>query len=208
MNTKIKVINKSKLDLDTLKYDYGIEYGDSISDTHALIAHVGRPTIFGNHYHIGRDGTRTDVLRKYLEWIVAPAQEVFRQHVCQKLAGKDLVCHCAPLPCHAYILAACANPDDAEYYLKFAFPDKLTSHIQTVAEAKRMKYPELEDAGDLNDIPPLLTFEDLDKPSSHTYSDAPYDEDFELAEYSLHNGDAIEEHYYKQLEKLALKQES
>ena len=66
--------------------------------------YVGRPSKWGNPFTIGRDGTREEVITKYLHWLpdsgLNPAE----------LEGKNLVCWCAPLPCHADILLKLANP--------------------------------------------------------------------------------------------------
>jgi hypothetical protein len=63
--------------------------------------YIGRPDIFGNPFVIGRDGTRAEVIAKYAKW--APTQP----HIVAALAelvGKDLICWCAPLPCHGEVL--------------------------------------------------------------------------------------------------------
>jgi hypothetical protein len=65
--------------------------------------YVGRPTKWGNPFEIGRDGTRSDVVAKYREWIAK------RPELVGELRGKDLVCWCAPQACHADVLLALAN---------------------------------------------------------------------------------------------------
>jgi hypothetical protein len=66
---------------------------------------IGRPSIFGNPFHLGADGTRTEVLIKYEVWL--------RQRLVEDLAfareldglrGKVLACFCAPKPCHGNII--------------------------------------------------------------------------------------------------------
>lgn len=70
--------------------------------------YVGRPGKWGNPFVIGRDGTRDEVIAKYRAWIVTqPA----RMAALAELRGKDLVCWCAPLPCHADVLLDLANRD-------------------------------------------------------------------------------------------------
>lgn len=62
--------------------------------------YVGRPTKFGNPFVIGKDGNRDEVIRKYEEWFKV-------NHTLEDLKpliGKDLVCWCAPEPCHADVL--------------------------------------------------------------------------------------------------------
>ena len=63
--------------------------------------YIGRPDIFGNPFVIGRDGTRAEVIAKYAEW--APTQPPIVAAL-PELVGKDLVCWCAPLPCHGEVL--------------------------------------------------------------------------------------------------------
>lgn len=68
---------------------------------------VDRTTKWGNHYRIGPHGTREEVIAKFETWLrMHPSQ---MRLVREQLAGKDLVCHCAPLPCHADVLLRVAN---------------------------------------------------------------------------------------------------
>lgn len=66
------------------------------------IVYVGRPTVWGNRFTIGKDGTREEVIAKYREWIAE------RPHLIDRLAELNphtLVCWCAPEACHAEVLA-------------------------------------------------------------------------------------------------------
>ena len=73
--------------------------------------YVGRPTVWGNPYsHMNVKGTikvasRKEAIRRYEEDI----SERDRIDIRRWLAGKDLVCWCAPLPCHADVLLKIAN---------------------------------------------------------------------------------------------------
>jgi hypothetical protein len=93
--------------------------------------YVGRPTKWGNPYEIGKpytkgdmkfdNGTisyenvvvliekmtREDVLMLYRVFIEDQLKEI--PHFLDELRGKDLVCWCAPKPCHAEILIELAN---------------------------------------------------------------------------------------------------
>jgi hypothetical protein len=71
---------------------------------------VGRPTIYGNPFLIGRDGTRQEVIQKFREWFFdnPDLMRTVREH----LRGKVLGCWCAPQRCHADILAEYANGPD------------------------------------------------------------------------------------------------
>ncbi|MEI8270273.1 MAG: DUF4326 domain-containing protein [bacterium] len=67
---------------------------------------VGRPSIWGNPYVIGKDGTREEVIAKYREYLM---KDTFLLSRIKELKGKVLGCYCSPLPCHAEILAEIAN---------------------------------------------------------------------------------------------------
>ena len=72
------------------------------------IVYVGRPTKWGNPYHIGVDGTRDQVLKKYREYLEASPGLV--NEAKKELRGKNLACWCKPTEdCHADILLEIAN---------------------------------------------------------------------------------------------------
>jgi hypothetical protein len=64
--------------------------------------YIGRPTIFGNPYIIGKDGTRDEVIDRhradFLQRILV--DEEFREKVLA-LKNRVLQCYCSPLRCHA-----------------------------------------------------------------------------------------------------------
>lgn len=74
--------------------------------------YIGRGSIFGNKFVIGKDGSREDVIEKYLEWL----REEYRnggkvksellELVERYKMGEELVlvCWCKPLGCHGDIL--------------------------------------------------------------------------------------------------------
>lgn len=64
--------------------------------------YVGRGSPHGNPYRIGRDGSRAACIMKF-EQNVLPDLDV------SGLRGRDLVCYCAPLPCHADPILRKAN---------------------------------------------------------------------------------------------------
>jgi hypothetical protein len=75
--------------------------------THGVPAgavYVGRPSKFGNPYEIGRDGTREEVIQKYKKWLLYDDSCPVTFADLLQLKGKDLVCWCAPEPCHADVL--------------------------------------------------------------------------------------------------------
>ena len=71
--------------------------------------YVGRPSKWGNPYKIGNGWSRDDVVVRYDLWL--------RQHpeliadAKKELRGKDLICWCAPLRCHADVLLEVANQE-------------------------------------------------------------------------------------------------
>jgi hypothetical protein len=69
--------------------------------------YIGRPTKWGNPFIIGPDGTRSDVVRKFEEYIMA--NPALMEAAKKELKGKDLICFCAPLACHGDILSRIAN---------------------------------------------------------------------------------------------------
>lgn len=70
------------------------------------IVYIGRPSKWGNPYVIGRDGDRATVIAKYENYLLN-SPELLGQ--LDELRGKDLVCWCAPKPCHGDILVKISN---------------------------------------------------------------------------------------------------
>lgn len=74
--------------------------------------YVGRPSKWGNPYKIGQKVNEVSIIRDesigfYKAWLEV---EILEGRLNPKeLAGKNLVCWCAPLPCHADILLELAN---------------------------------------------------------------------------------------------------
>ena len=69
--------------------------------------YIGRPSKWGNPFVIGPDGNRNDVVKKFEEYLMS--NPALMEAAKQELKGKDLVCYCAPLPCHGDILSRIAN---------------------------------------------------------------------------------------------------
>jgi hypothetical protein len=80
------------------KYKVGIPEG---------AVYIGRPSKWGNPFIIGKDGTREEVITKYRVWLLTQPAKV--EAVKHELAGKDLVCFCAPKACHGDVLLEVAN---------------------------------------------------------------------------------------------------
>lgn len=69
--------------------------------------YVGRPSKFGNPFVLGVHGSRDQVIEKYRGWLMGQPRLV--EAAKRELRGKRLVCWCAPLRCHADVLAEVAN---------------------------------------------------------------------------------------------------
>lgn len=76
--------------------------------------YVGRPSRFGNPYKVDESlrALSLDEQRRHLDATFGQylrAKPWLVREIRTELAGKDLVCWCAPLPCHADILLRVAN---------------------------------------------------------------------------------------------------
>lgn len=71
---------------------------------------IGRPSIWGNQFVIGRDGTREEVIAKYEAWIRRQPGLIERAR--RELRNKVLGCYCAPMPCHGDVLVRLANEEN------------------------------------------------------------------------------------------------
>ena len=69
--------------------------------------YVGRGSPWGNPFRVGKDGSRADVIERFV-------REVLPTLDLAPLRGKHLVCFCAPLPCHADILLTVANQPEVK----------------------------------------------------------------------------------------------
>jgi hypothetical protein len=71
--------------------------------------YVGRPSKWGNPFRLTKGVDRARVIARYRGWLFA--QPALVADVKRELRGKDLVCWCAPLACHADILLEVANEE-------------------------------------------------------------------------------------------------
>ena len=83
-------------------------YNRRDKDVPSDAVYVGRPSKWGNPYAISGSWTRTDVIRMFEGY----AAMQYTLEDLDELRGKDLVCWCAPLPCHADVLLRLANRPD------------------------------------------------------------------------------------------------
>ncbi len=71
--------------------------------------YIGRPGKFSNHFIVGRDGTRDEVIDKFEAYFLSnPALMAAAK---RELRGLDLICWCAPKRCHGDILLRVANEE-------------------------------------------------------------------------------------------------
>ena len=69
--------------------------------------YIGRGSIWGNPFIIGKDGTREEVIEKYKELMHRNLGNVGAEEWLYKilqLDGKNLVCYCKPQACHGDVL--------------------------------------------------------------------------------------------------------
>lgn len=67
---------------------------------------VDRTSFWGNPFHIGVDGTRSEVIAQYRQMVLSRPDMLARL---PELQGKVLGCWCKPKQCHADVLAELAD---------------------------------------------------------------------------------------------------
>ena len=75
--------------------------------------HISRPTVLGNPFVIGVDGTREEVIELYRVWFdeqVAAKNDIYDEllrllNIAQE-GDLILLCFCAPLKCHGDVIKA------------------------------------------------------------------------------------------------------
>jgi Domain of unknown function (DUF4326) len=68
--------------------------------------YIGRGSKWGNRFRIGADGDRATVIARHAAWL-RDRHDLLR--ALDELRGRDLVCFCAPQPCHGDLLLRLAN---------------------------------------------------------------------------------------------------
>ena len=72
--------------------------------------YIGRPSKWVNPFYIGRDGSRKQVIDKYVRWIAQ--QPELLKAIDKELKSQVLGCHCKPLACHGDVLARLADGEE------------------------------------------------------------------------------------------------
>ena len=65
---------------------------------------IDRGSMWGNKYHIGPDGTREEVIKKYERDFCQRLRRRGFYKATLALKGKVLACWCKPLPCHGDVI--------------------------------------------------------------------------------------------------------
>lgn len=71
--------------------------------------YIGRPSKFGNPFEIGKDGTRKEVIDKFIDYFLS--NESLKLAAKAELTGKRLGCFCKPKACHGDIIAKYVNDE-------------------------------------------------------------------------------------------------
>lgn len=74
--------------------------------------YIGRPSVLGNPFVIGRHGDRAQVIAQYRRWLWGKLEAKDPQVLAALRALKpeaNLVCWCAPEPCHGDIVVRAAE---------------------------------------------------------------------------------------------------
>jgi hypothetical protein len=66
-------------------------------------------SVYHNPFHIGKDGTREEVLLKFAVYWYAPEQKELRAQARKELPYRILGCWCKPQACHGDIVAGYVN---------------------------------------------------------------------------------------------------
>lgn len=71
--------------------------------------YIGRGSLFGNPFIIGKDGDRFTVISKYKKWFIEKLKNPDFKKQIMKLKNKKLGCFCKPKMCHGDIIASYLN---------------------------------------------------------------------------------------------------
>lgn len=93
-----------------------VHVNDTLGDKDVRVF-IGRPSVLGNPFRIGRDGSREEVIFKYRRWLWSEIKKqgrVYKELVGllefeQQVEEIQLACFCHPLPCHGDVLMKALN---------------------------------------------------------------------------------------------------
>ena len=71
--------------------------------------YIGRPSKWGNPFTEKEHGSRTEVIKKYKEWLFNSSDAEDVRNSLHELKGKTLGCWCKPKACHGDILVEIIN---------------------------------------------------------------------------------------------------
>lgn len=71
--------------------------------------YIGRGSDYGNPFIIGKDGTRKEVIEKYIN--IIESDENLKKLIKTRLKGKNLLCYCKPKACHGDYLLKISNEE-------------------------------------------------------------------------------------------------
>jgi hypothetical protein len=71
--------------------------------------YIGRPSLYGNPFVIGKHGDRDQVIWRYKKEVIGEMTPAQLDLLKANLRGKDLVCWCKPAACHGDVLLEIAN---------------------------------------------------------------------------------------------------
>lgn len=67
--------------------------------------YVGRGSVWGNPFKIGQDGTREEVINKFIDYYNGPSMAALKmRNKIRILKNKVLGCYCYPKKCHGDFL--------------------------------------------------------------------------------------------------------
>lgn len=78
--------------------------------THSYNIYIGRGSKWGNPFRIGVDGSRTEVIELYRQWLWKQPKLITALKA-GELKGQRLGCFCKPYACHGDVLKSAS-----EYY--------------------------------------------------------------------------------------------
>ena len=80
-----------------------------VNDAPPDARYIGRGSVAGNPFRIGRDGTRDEVCDRFEAMV--EADPALKQELVEYCRGHDLVCFCKPERCHGDYLLRVSNEE-------------------------------------------------------------------------------------------------